>query len=321
MGTPGPTLKQLRYFAAVVDSGSISRAAERLHVAQTAVGFQVRALEDCLECVLLERNHVGVEPTPVGRYVRERALEIIGSVDALGREIDHLFAETRRDISIGLNPGLMRGIGPLAVLGERKRLPGIHLHLVEAPRARLLDGLKSGVFDFVFAHDIEPDAAIRAVPLLSQGLVLVNDPELQIEPGPIALADALQFAIIGRGDASYVMEVATRAADARGFAANVAYEIDSLDAIKRLIHLSGAASIMTSELVADEVDRGELEVHEIVSPRLEMTLHFGMRAAEAMTSAELPLFRFLDDLIESYCRTARATRARFGSLTSLFSSG
>lgn len=51
------TVKQLRYFLHVVEAGSISRAAEELHVAQTALGLQIRALEGCLRTTLLWRNH------------------------------------------------------------------------------------------------------------------------------------------------------------------------------------------------------------------------------------------------------------------------
>lgn len=56
------TLKQLRYFARVVELGSITRASQDLHVAQTALGLQVRALEDCLGVPLLLRHAKGRQP-------------------------------------------------------------------------------------------------------------------------------------------------------------------------------------------------------------------------------------------------------------------
>lgn len=63
------TLKQLRYFARVVERGSISSASQDLNIAQTALGLQVRALEESLGVTLLVRHPKGVRPTVEGQLV------------------------------------------------------------------------------------------------------------------------------------------------------------------------------------------------------------------------------------------------------------
>ncbi len=74
-----PTLKQLRYFLAVVDHGGFTQAAAALFVAQSALSRHIGQLEDELGFVLLEREPRGVRPTPAGALYRER----IRPVDAL----------------------------------------------------------------------------------------------------------------------------------------------------------------------------------------------------------------------------------------------
>ena len=83
-------LRQLKYFLSVVDTGNMTRAAEHLNVAQTALGMQIKQLEESLGVTLLVRHSRGVEPTKAGSLLRERALEILKLVE-----------QTRNDVSGG----------------------------------------------------------------------------------------------------------------------------------------------------------------------------------------------------------------------------
>ena len=66
-------LRQLKYFVGVVEAGNMTRAAEQLHVAQTALGMQIRQLEEDLGVALLVRHSRGVEPTKAGALLLARA--------------------------------------------------------------------------------------------------------------------------------------------------------------------------------------------------------------------------------------------------------
>ena len=78
-------LRTLRYFLAVCEHGTMSRAAEALHVTQPALSRQIAALERELGTPLLERHSRSVTPTEKGLYLRRRAQEIVGTADP-----DHL---------------------------------------------------------------------------------------------------------------------------------------------------------------------------------------------------------------------------------------
>ena len=71
------TLRQLRYFKAVVEHGSFSRAAEGVHVSQPALSLQIRELESALDALLFERDSHGVLLTPLGRSAHEQTLRIL----------------------------------------------------------------------------------------------------------------------------------------------------------------------------------------------------------------------------------------------------
>jgi tetratricopeptide (TPR) repeat protein len=80
-------LRQLRYFIGVVDAGNMTRAAEQLHVAQTALGMQIRQLEEDLGVALLVRHSRGVEPTRAGNLLRARALDILSLVEQARKDL------------------------------------------------------------------------------------------------------------------------------------------------------------------------------------------------------------------------------------------
>ena len=84
-------LRQLRYFIAIVEAGSVSRAAERLRVAQPALSQHVRAMEAALGLPLLIRNPRGVLPTEAGLRLLEQA-----------REIEARFARQGFTLALGL---------------------------------------------------------------------------------------------------------------------------------------------------------------------------------------------------------------------------
>ena len=79
--------RQLRYFLSVVDTGNMTRAADQLHVAQTALGMQIKQLEESLGVALLVRHSRGVEPTRAGSLLRDRALEILKLVEQTRKEV------------------------------------------------------------------------------------------------------------------------------------------------------------------------------------------------------------------------------------------
>ncbi|MBV8173489.1 MAG: LysR family transcriptional regulator, partial [Verrucomicrobia bacterium] len=74
-------LRQLRYFVAVAEELSFTRAAALLHVAQSAVSAQIRLLEDAVGVVLLERNSRRVELTSAGRIFFQGAKKILGELE------------------------------------------------------------------------------------------------------------------------------------------------------------------------------------------------------------------------------------------------
>ena len=144
-------LRHLRYFVAIAEERSFTRAAERLWVAQPGLSTQIRRLESELGVQLFERHTRGVDLTDAGELFLERARTALAAADAA--------RSTGHDLGEGLVGSVRLGIvtgagwpGTSALLGHfgRER-PAVELTVVEAYGGTLLCDLRDGRFDAIIA--------------------------------------------------------------------------------------------------------------------------------------------------------------------------
>ena len=94
--------RQLRYFLAVMDAGSFTAAARRLHVSQPALGYQVKQLETRYGAPLLERHSRGVAVTPAGAVLAAHGRKILAEVEAAEAALGDLKAAPAGSVSLGV---------------------------------------------------------------------------------------------------------------------------------------------------------------------------------------------------------------------------
>jgi LysR family transcriptional regulator, transcription activator of glutamate synthase operon len=197
-------LKQLRSVEAVARHRHFTRAAEELHVAQSALSHQIRQLERELGIPLFERTSRRVTPTEAGHVVAARARRVIAELDAAREEVDELRGVLRGRIWVGA----LLPAGDLDVPGLLARFsreyPGVEVGLREGIAADMLRFLSADELDAAFcllAGDT-PDGL--AVERLSQEEVVAAFAPDRAPPGPrVSVADLARGAIIAlrRGSA------------------------------------------------------------------------------------------------------------------------
>jgi DNA-binding transcriptional LysR family regulator len=170
-------IRQLRYFEAVARHRHFTRAAEELHLAQSALSHQVRGLERELGIELLRRTTRSVQPTEAGELVAARARTILGEAEALRGDIDELRGLVRGRIAVG---ALLFG-GELdipAILASFTATYGhVDVGLREGTAQRMIDMLRDGSLDVAFALEDEPPEGLERVVLSSEELAVVMSPE------------------------------------------------------------------------------------------------------------------------------------------------
>ena len=147
MSPPLPELRRLRYFVAVVEAGSMTRAAARLHVAQQSLSAQIRALEGELGAALLTRSSRGVTPTAVGEVLLREARALLAQAE---RAADAVQRASRGDtgvLRVGFLTTVAHDLMPPIVRAFAERQREIALHTEDLAIAALVAGVREGRLD------------------------------------------------------------------------------------------------------------------------------------------------------------------------------
>ncbi|KOV84039.1 LysR family transcriptional regulator [Nocardia sp. NRRL S-836] len=159
-------LRQLEYFVAVVEEGSFTRAAERVHVAQPGVSAQIRRLERELGHDLLDRSGRAVTLTDVGAAVLPLARAALGSVESARRTVEELAGLVRGTVRVGMvvSCGIMDL--PELLSAFHAAHPGVEITLAEANSDELIESLVDGRLDLAlvgYAGDTPAGLTVRVL--------------------------------------------------------------------------------------------------------------------------------------------------------------
>jgi LysR family nitrogen assimilation transcriptional regulator len=264
-------LRQLKYFVGVIEAGNMTRAAEQLHVAQTALGMQIRQLEEDLGVALLVRHSRGVEATKAGSLLHVRALAILKEVEEARRAVRACEREDSEAIRLGITPALMLVCGTEIAMTVREQLPHVFLSIVEAMSHVLIDTLARGEVDFILCYDVPDLPQFSRTALLQDDLVLVTPPRAG-NGKPIAFVDALEESIAMPEEGDSVRTVIARTARDLGLELKVAYEVRSISAMKSLVMRGAASAVLPYFAVLEEVRAGKIDARPITMPAIKRTL-------------------------------------------------
>jgi LysR family transcriptional activator of glutamate synthase operon len=201
-------LRQLRCVEAVARHRHFTRAADELHVAQSALSHQVRRLEAELGIALFERTSRRVTPTEAGLAVAARARRVLAEVDGAREDVDQLRGVLRGRIWIGL---LLRA-GDLDVPGLLARFsrahPGIGVSLREGVAEDMLRHLADDELDAAFCllHGTLPDG-LAGERVGDDEVVVAFDPDHAPPGAHIEVAELARYTLVGPRRGSAVTSV------------------------------------------------------------------------------------------------------------------
>lgn len=181
-------LRQLRYLEAVARNRHFTRAAEELHVAQSALSTQIRKLERELGVELLRRTTRSVELTEAGRIAVERARAAIAEADSIRGELDDLRGLVRGTVAIGALVAAGSIDVPELLQRFNRKFEGIEIEFREGTAEEMYAHLRRGELDASFAleADAPPPAELERAELGTDELVVAMEPGHQLAgEGPL----------------------------------------------------------------------------------------------------------------------------------------
>jgi LysR family hydrogen peroxide-inducible transcriptional activator len=161
---------QLRYFCAVADTGSFSRAAEQSHVAQPSLSQQIMKLEDELGARLFDRLGRSVRMTDLGKALLPRARAVLREVEAAHSDVAERKDSLAGPVNVGVIPTVAPYFLPALLTSFAAAFPLVRLTVVEEITPVLLERLRGGTIDVAILALPVRGHEFEATPLLTEPL-------------------------------------------------------------------------------------------------------------------------------------------------------
>ncbi len=174
-------LRSLRTFIAVVDAGSLSKAAATLFVAQPALTAQIKKLEGELAAQLLERSHAGVTPTPIGLQLYQDARRLLADAAAIQGRIRHSAVSPEGSTTLAV-PLLLVSllVGPL-LIRLKQAYPRVRVHVLDDTSLMVRKAMTDGRADLGLLVDAPAVHGLICQPLAQEPIFLSGrDPERRV---------------------------------------------------------------------------------------------------------------------------------------------
>lgn len=297
-------LRQLRYFVAIVDHGSLSRAAVVLHVAQPALTQQLRQLEEDLGAQLLHRSAQGVHSTDAGKVFYEHAQAILKQVADARTAVTHS-ARPSGAVTLGLPHSISGALALPLLTAARARYPDITLQLTEELTGNLAEQLKSGRVNLAVLFDDGQLTPFATTPLAEEALRFVCRADSPWFAGrdAITLAEAVGATLILPGLQHGVRPRIEAVARAAGLTPATVIEINSIAILKSALMADMGATILPVAPVLAEIERGQMRWLDIRDPAISRTVVLCASRTLPLTNAATAISKLVADVAHQLCES------------------
>src|SRR5256885_634032 len=240
-------IHQLELFLAVMDSPSMTRAAEKIHLSPGAVSLQLHNLADELHTELFVRRGKRLIPTPAALRLAERAKEVVKMMGHIQQEFENDLTKDVRPFhfATGVTPLINQLGGPLGQL--RKRYPKAEIRVTVGVTEEMVAGLLDRRFDLALISLPVSEASLRLIPLFDEELLMVRPSANKVGSGHVGSLRASELADVPfllYPKRSNVRLVIDRFFNEIGVTPRVLMEADDTEAIKRLVESGFGYSIL-----------------------------------------------------------------------------
>jgi DNA-binding transcriptional LysR family regulator len=160
------TFRQLGYFVAAAETGSITLASKRASISQPAISTAISHIERELDVQLFLRHHAqGLSLTPAGRALLREAKQLLKQADGLYSAAADISQQMRGELSVGWFSTLTPIIMPELVQSFLKAFPETQVRSLESHQEGLLESLRSAEIEIAITYDLQISEDVSFLPL------------------------------------------------------------------------------------------------------------------------------------------------------------
>ncbi|HEJ7257976.1 TPA: nitrogen assimilation transcriptional regulator NAC [Serratia marcescens] len=280
--------RRLKYFVKIVDIGSLTQAAEVLHIAQPALSQQLATLEGELKQQLLIRTKRGVQPTEAGNILYAHAQTILRQCEQAQSAVNSAGQAMSGQVSLGLASGSTAAQLALPLLQSlRDQQPGILLSLHENGGAALAGQVANQTLDMAMVYGAKMPAGLHAIALMREDLYLVATRAVPHPGNSVELLDVARLNLFLPREGDAVRNQLEEAMALRKLAVNVVGEIESSGALSAAIAGGLGATVLPESVARAMIGPAKAWMARINAPTMSVPLSLCMSSQQALSAPAL----------------------------------
>ena len=284
-------LPDLKLVAAIADSGSLSRAANRVHLATSSASHRLTQLESALGVSLFSRHARGLTPTPAGESLLRHARQVFAQLEQMHADLAPYASGLNSQVTVFANTNAINCFLPEDLGVFLREHPNLRISLEEHPSPAIIRAVAAGQVDLGVVAAEGDFGTLDVVPYRRDRLVLIVAVDHPLaQKTRIAFADVLTEAFVclhaGSAIHTFMMNHAARL----GGSLDVRIQVRSFAAVCRMVAAGVGIGMVPSSSVS-VVDH--LKVVEITDAWAPRDLHLCIRQRDALSPAARALFESL----------------------------
>jgi len=244
-------LTDLKLFVHVVEGGSITAGADRMHLAVAAASTRIRNMEIELGTALLNRERQGVQPTPAGRTLVHHARLLLQQAERMRGELGEYADGLKGHVRLLSNTNALTEFLPEPLSDFLTTHPQVNIDLEERLSDEIVAAVADGKADIGIVAGTEDVTGLEVFPFRVDRFVLVTAPAHALaSTESIAFADALDFDFVGLDRMSSLQRFLSDKAERMGRRLKLRVQLRSFDAVCRLVECNVGIGVVPETTAA-----------------------------------------------------------------------
>jgi LysR family nitrogen assimilation transcriptional regulator len=290
-------LTYLLNFVAVVERGSVSKAAMHLNIAQPALSRQIQSLEAEFNAKLLRRQKWGVEATEDGKLVVELASRIKQDCVSVRDDIRSNLENPSGAVYIGIPSTYSVSLTPPLIQRMRDLYPNISIHIVEGFSRAVFEWLISGRLDLAVIYYTKEHSVERSLPFLTEDIMALTTPTMFEGSSKLSLKDLADKQAIVPQRPHFLRLALDAKYQQLGIPFVPKLEIDSLRCMIEMAHLGEGVAFIAPSCVRRDISEGRLKAIPL-KPSLPFTTVLGLTPGRQPTRMASIVAEVLQDIAQ-----------------------
>ena len=264
-------IRQFRYFMAIAEEGQISRAAQRLHIAQPPLSQQLKLMEQELGVQLVERNTRSLALTQAGHALYQRAEQILQMVDSAMREVRDFEQSIHGVLAFGSPQAIGLQLMPERIRRFHDTYPSVNFQWREGNTFRVLELLDANLIELGIVRLPVPDRNYESMPLMVEPWVAVtrwdNKRHYKHKTIPLSEIGKLPLLLMNRREGIHSHDMVIDELRSIGITPNIVCESDNVLALLSLVEAGMGITILPQSTLS--LRPGEFHVMRVTECALE----------------------------------------------------